>query len=116
MKLSRTEIKLVSDLSAKRRRRKRDAWWSFLTTIGLAVAVLGYEIFPSLGKLLLLPLPPLLTVLPTVYFIHLIHVYFAVRPEDKLIRLLQRYLDRDAEAIVQISNVAETDDVAAWQS
>jgi hypothetical protein len=39
----------------------------------------------------------------------LIHVYFAVRPDDKLIDLLQRYVNRDPEAIVQVAGVTTID-------
>lgn len=107
MKLTAKEVELLSNLSTRRRHRKWDAWLSFLSAIGLMVATYGYGMFPSLAEW------PFLGMATGLTFAYLIHVYFAVRPEDKLISLLQRYVNRDAEAVAQLAGVAESDAVAA---
>lgn len=107
MKLSAKEVKLISKLSTRRKHRKWDAWLSFLSTVGLIVATYGYGMFPSLMEW------PILGIMTGAAFAYLVHVYFGVRPEDKLIELLRRYLDRDPEAIAQIAGVLEPDEMAA---
>lgn len=107
MKLNAKEVKLISDLSTRRKRRKWDAWLSFLSATGLLVATYGYGMFPSLMEW------PILGIATGATLSYLVHVYFGVRPEDKLIDLLRRYLDRDPEAIAQIAGVLEPDEAAA---
>ena len=42
---------------------------------------------------------------------YLAHVYFAVRPEDELVELLQRYVNQDPEAVAQLANSTERNEV-----
>ena len=107
MKLTAKEVKLLSALSKRHKRRKWDAWFSFLSTIALIVATYGYGMFPSLIEW------PFLGMAAGGTSGYLMHVYFAVRPEDKLIELLQRYVNRDPEAVAQLLGVVESDAVAA---
>ncbi len=107
MKLSAKEVKLISDVSKNRKQRKWGAWLGFLTATGLLVATEGFGIFPSLRESSILVIAVVAT------FAHLIHVYFAVRPEDKLVDLLQRYINRDPEAVARLSWVTDSDGVAA---
>lgn len=107
MKLSAKEVKLISDLSTKRKRRVWGAWVSFLTVVALLVATYGYGMFPALGE------GPFLGFAVGAAFVNLVHVYFGVRPEDKLIDLLQRYVNQDPEAIAQIAGVTESEGAAA---
>jgi len=107
MKLTATEVKMLSRLSARRKRRMWDAWLSFLLAVALNIATYGYGVFPSLTE------SPFLGMAVGVSFAYLVHVYFAVRPEDKLIELLQRYVNRDPEAVKQLSAAVESDTVAA---
>lgn len=107
MKLSAKEVKLISGLSDRKRRRKWDAWLTFVSATGLTVATYGYGLFPSLMEW------PILGFATGASVAYLVHVYFAVRPEDKLIELLRRYVDRDPEAIAQISGNLESDEVVA---
>ena len=107
MNLSAKEVKLLSELSARQKRRMWDAWLSFLMTIALMVATYGYGMLPALTE------GPFLGMAAGLTLAHLIHVYFAVRPEDKLIELLQRYVNNDPEAVAQLSGVIESDAAAA---
>ena len=107
MKLTTNEMKLLLNLSKRRRRRKWDAWSWFLSTIGLMIATYGYGFFPSLTEW------PILGMAAGLTLANLVHVYFAVRPEDKLVELLQRYVNRDPEAVKQLAGVIESDAVAA---
>ena len=103
MKLTAKEVELLSGVAACRKRRKWDAWVSFLLVIALMIAVLGYGVFPSFAESQFLGMAAGASVA------YLIHVYFAVRPEDKLIGLLQRYVNRDPEAVAQLSGVVASD-------
>jgi hypothetical protein len=107
MKLSRTEISLLLDIRAAHKRRRRDAWISFLTVIALFVATYQFELLASLRQSGLLGFAVGATA------VYLIHVYFAIRPEDKLISLLQRYVHCDAEAVKQVAQATETNGTAA---
>ena len=103
MKLSAKEAKLISQLRTRRKHRKWDAWLSFVLAVGLLVAVEGYGLLPSLGEF------PFIGMAVGAAVAYLIHVYFAVRPDDKLIDLLQRYVNRDPEAIAQVAGVTTFD-------
>ncbi len=107
MKLSRTEINLLLDIQAAQKRRRRDAWTSFFLVIGVLIGTYQFELFPALQQSELLGAAIGAT---TAY---LIHVHFAIRPEDKLINLLQRYVNRDPEAVTQLAQTKETDGTAA---
>ena len=97
MKLSSKEVELISKWPARLKRRKRDAWSYFVSVTALMVATHGYGMFPYFAE------GPVLAVAMTATIFYLANVYFAVRPEDKLVELLRRYIDRDPEAIEQIA-------------
>jgi len=102
MKLTANEVKLLTALSKRHKRRKWDGWFSFLATVALIVATYGYGMFPSLIEW------PFLGIAAGGAATYLMHVYLAVRPEDKLIELLQRYVNRDPEAVAQLFRAVET--------
>ncbi|MDZ7770191.1 MAG: hypothetical protein U5K38_14480 [Woeseiaceae bacterium] len=77
MKLTANEVKLLSDIAAHRKRRKRDAWVSFLLVIAVAVASFGYGMFPQLVEW------PILGIAIGMTSALLIHVYFG-RPTVKI--------------------------------
>lgn len=107
MKLSANEVKLISEVETRCVHRKWGAWISFLTVVALLVATDGYGMLPSLRE------SSLLYIAAGAALPHLIYVYFVVRTEDKLADLLQRYVNRDPEAVAQISGATENDGVAA---
>lgn len=107
MKLSRTEINLLLDIQAAQKRRRRDAWISFVLVISIFIGTYQFDLLPALQQSELLGAAIGAT---TAY---LVHVHFAVRPEDKLINLLQRYVNRDPEAVSQFAQAKETDSTAA---
>ncbi len=96
MKLSSREIALIADIQKSRRQRRTGAfvfvlfipiWWYAMPLIGI-----GPDIAPLVIGLLL-----------GYGVAYLVNVYFGVRPDDKLIDLLQRYVNEDAEALRQLS-------------
>lgn len=74
MKLTAKEVKLLSALSNRQVRRKRDAWLSFLLTISLLVVTYGFGMFPLLKE------QPFLAMASGATLSYLIHVYFGARP------------------------------------
>lgn len=100
MKLSKREIALIADLQKSRRRRKTTAW------VFLIFMVIWWFGMPLLG--ISSETVHLMTGLLLGFGIaNLISVYYGVRPDDKLIDLLQRYINDDAEALQQLSRTSE---------
>jgi hypothetical protein len=105
MKLSARELKFYSEVETRFVRRKRDAWLSLAGVILLIVLTENFALFSGLGDVWIFSL-----VIPVAVG-YLAHVYFAVRPEDKLVELLQRYVNQDPEAVAQIANSTERNEV-----
>lgn len=111
MKLSSREIELLADIDKRRSNRRRDAWiWLATAVIFVAAEHMGVPWLESIDTFLVAILG--------VSVAYLVHSYFAVRPEDKLLDLLQRYVDRDPEALLQIAesrpnNVRSTENSAS---
>ena len=96
MRLTEREVKLIAEIPKRRRERKIEAW------LGLAFAIAAFIVFQHLD--------PRYDSLVYVVGIALgftagevARVYFRVTPEDKLIAVLQRYINRDPEAVRQFS-------------
>jgi hypothetical protein len=107
MKLTTIELKLIAGISKNRKRRKWDALATFLVSIILATATFGFGMFPALSNSMFLGVAVGASIM------WLIHVYFGVRSEDKFVDLLQRYINRDPEAVAQIAAASEAEQVAA---
>ena len=99
MKLSKKEIELITHIEKSRRQRK-------------IAALLGFLVLPIVwyGMPLIGAEPDAVT--QTTGFIlgflvsYLIVSFSNAQPDDKLIDLLQRYINRDAEAIRQLSEIS----------
>jgi len=99
MRLSDKELKLITEVEKRRSDRKKGAWLNFVVVIILSIATFaGFQVIQEQWILL-----GLLTAFAAAY---LANVYFAVRPENELIELLQRYVNQDAEAVEQIAESA----------
>jgi len=107
MKLTANEVKLLSNVARRRRQRRLDAWTALLLAAFSLVLTEGFGLLPSLRDTGLQELVVGLLVA------HLIHVYFTVRPSDKLIDLLQRYVNEDAEAVTQLHGANRSGEVSA---
>lgn len=95
MKLTGREMKIVSAYSATRKRRKIGAWIGLATIAAFWIAMVYIDRLESVGTVLGISLGILIAELAS--------LYFGVRPEDKMIDLLQRYINQDAEALEQFS-------------
>ena len=105
MKLSARELKFLSEVETRHVRRRRDAWIYLIAVILLIALTTKVEVFAALGD------TSILGVGIGVAVVYLIHVYFAVRPEDKLLELLQRYVREDPEAVAQLAESRTPDEV-----
>jgi hypothetical protein len=106
MKLSSREVEIFSQIEKNKKRRRLNAWMNIL-----AIPVyVGMVRFFEFGESLPFMLGGALVGLSLA---NLSHVYFGVRSEDKLIGLLQRYVNRDPDAIQQFSDAAKSGGVAA---
>jgi hypothetical protein len=90
VKLTKTEMDLITDIEKSKRQRKLGAW------ISLLLIPISWKFSPQVSGLI-----------SAVVITHLIHFYIGTRPDDKLIDLLQRYVHSDAEAIRQLSDQSE---------
>jgi hypothetical protein len=105
MKLSAKEIEIFSQIEKNKKWRRINAWINLVS-----IPVILY-----IASLLnLVPPFPMALVGTIVGFTvaNLANVYFGVRSEDKLIDLLQRYVNRDPEAISQMSEASGTSEPA----
>ena len=87
VKLSKKEMEVITDIEKSRRQRKLGAW-------------IGLLLIPNAWKMDV----PMSGIISAVVIVHLIHVYIGIRPDDKLIDLLQRYINSDVEAVRQLSD------------
>lgn len=97
MKLSARELEFLSEVETRRVRRRRDAWIYLIGVILLIILTNTVEVFAALDDVSILSLGIVVAVG------YLAHIYFAVRPEDKLMELLQRYVSKDPEAVAQLA-------------
>lgn len=96
MKLNAPELDLLSQIDAHRGSRKRHAW---TTLCSLLIFWAVYWYLSELSEFLV----GMLSALTVVALMHAIRVQFEVAPEDKLIEILIRYVNSDAEVITQLS-------------
>ncbi len=106
MKLSSKEIEMFSQIEKSKKRRRINAW---MNSLAIPVYILIVK-FLDFGDSLPFMLGGALVGLSLA---NLSHVYFGVRSEDKLIGLLQRYVNRDPDAIQQFSDAARSGGAAA---
>ena len=95
MKLTGREMNIVSAYSATRKRRKIGAWIGLATVAAFWIAMAYVDRLDSVGTVLGMSLGLLIAELAS--------LYFGTRPEDKMVDLLQRYVNQDAEALEQFS-------------
>jgi len=107
MKLTANEVKLLSNVARRRQQHRLDAWTALLLAAFSLVLTEGFGLLPSLRE------TGLQGLIFGLLVAHLIHVYFTVRPSDKLIDLLQRYVNEDAEAITQLHGTNPSGEVSA---
>jgi len=105
MKLSARELKFLAEVETRHVRRRRDAWMYLISVFLLIVLTNKVEVFAALGD------TSILSVGITIAVIYLVHTYFAIRPEDKLVELLQRYVSQDPEAVAQIAESTTPDEI-----
>lgn len=105
MKLTARELKFLLDVEPRRVRRRRDAWIYFLIALLLVVLMNKVDMFETLVD------PSILGVGLGFAGMYLAHTYFAVRPEDKLVELLQRYVNMDPEAVAQLAESTTPDEI-----
>lgn len=96
MKLTGREMAIVSAYTATRRRRKTGAWIGLAAVVAFWIAMAYIDRLESVGTVLGISVGLLIAELAS--------LYFGTRPEDKLIDLLQRYINQDAEALQQFSS------------
>jgi hypothetical protein len=96
MKLTARELELVADAPKRRQRRIRNAWVAFAGVIAPVIVVNGFDPFPWKFDSSTIGLGVSAVV------VNLIHAYFGVRSDDRLVDLLQRYVNHDPEAIEQL--------------
>jgi hypothetical protein len=92
VKLSNKELRLISDIQKSRKARKIGGW------ITLLLIPISYIWYPQVSG-----------VITAIVVTHLIHEYLAIHPDDELVDLLQRYVNSDPEAIVQLSKSSRAD-------
>jgi len=97
MRLTAREIELLVDVHDRRRRRKRSAWFGFVFLLGVFAVVNGLDPFPWEFD------SSIVGIALGASAASLIHAYLGVSPDDKLVDLLQRYINHDPEAIKQIA-------------
>lgn len=96
MKLTGREMAIVSAYSATQRRRRTGAWIGLAALAAFWIAMAYIDRLGSVGTVLGISLGLIIAELAS--------LYFGTRPEDKLIDLLQRYINQDAEALEQFSS------------
>ena len=99
VKLSKREIELITHIEKSRRIRKTGALLAFL---GLPFIWYGLPLIGTDPIVVTQTTAVLLGFLVT----NLIFSFSNVRPDDKLIDVLQRYVNSDAEAIRQLSGIS----------
>ena len=106
MNLSNREIEMISDISKARRHRRIGAWLGLATAL---IVFVGTQYFDfgreSLG--------PIVGIFLGLAVAELSSAYFGIRSEDKLVDLLQRYINSDPEAIEQLSTKSTSSGFAA---
>jgi hypothetical protein len=95
MKLTDRELEIFSSYSAIQRKRKAGAWIGLGFIVVCWVAIYYTDRFDSIGDVLAIFLGFITAELAS--------LYFGVRPEDKMVDLLERYINNDAEALKQFS-------------
>jgi len=105
MKLTDREVEIVSSYSTVKNRRKIGAWLGLATVVAFWIGQYYFDRLDSLG--------PVIAVFLGISAAELASLYFRVRPEDKMVDLLQRYINSDAEALAQFSSRHDPDEIAA---
>jgi len=105
LKLTDREVEIISSYSTIKKRRKIGAWLGLATAVAFWIGQYYFDRLDALG--------PVIAVFLGISAAELASLYFGVRPEDKMVDLLQRYINSDAEAIAQFSSRHDPDDVAA---
>ena len=106
MKLSDREIETISNIPKSRRDRKLGAWFGIAMALAIIVAVQYFDFDHG-------SVAPLIGALLGFSAAEVTGAYFRVRPEDRLIDLLQRYVNSDPEALRQISLKRESSEIVA---
>lgn len=96
MRLSAREVEILSQLDSYEKKRRKSAW-SLLGVVLTSWAVLAY-----LDRMTD-QLYGMITVLCIITVSNVLRAQFQLTSEDKLLDLLRRYVNRDAEAIAQMS-------------
>ena len=105
MKLTDREVEIFLNYSKVQRGRRIGAW------LGLVVAFCAY-ILVSYFDFHLDSLGMVFGIFLGISIVELTTQYFRVRPEDKLINLLQRFINSDPEALRQVLERPGTDEAA----
>ena len=97
MRLSSREVELIKDVPKTRRNRKLSAWSGLITSLVIMIGVYFFDY--QVGNFGLL-----IAMIVGFSVGNLAAEYFRVRPDDKLVDLLLRYVNEDPTAIEQLSD------------
>jgi hypothetical protein len=98
MKLTNTEIELISEIERSRFRRQRGAWIGLVITLVAWFSVSYFEWLSNSSSIVI-------GVFLGIAIVNLASAYSSVRADDKLNDVLQRYVNNDPEALRQLSTV-----------
>ena len=96
MKLTDKELELLTNIESRRRARKLGAWIALIGAVALVLVTAKFGWLPSLTG------SGVPAVLLGAAAAHLAWVYSSARPEDRLMELLQRYVNQDPDAVQQL--------------
>ena len=96
MRLSAREVEILSQLDSYQKKRRKTAWGF------LGLVLISWALFAYLDRMTD-QLYGMVTILCIITLSNVLRAQFQLTSEDKLLDLLRRYVNRDAEAIVQMS-------------
>ena len=102
MKLTSREIEYLAGIDKRRKRRRIGAWIGLVLLLVLLAIEVRFGLYGG-------GLATVLAVFIGVVVSTLAHEYFGVSAENKLLDLLQRYVNSDPEAVRQIAGRTDAD-------
>ncbi|MCJ7591565.1 MAG: hypothetical protein MUO51_09445 [Woeseiaceae bacterium] len=106
MKLTDRELEIFLNYSKVQKGRRIGAWLGLVVTFCAYILVSYFDFHHD-------SLALIFGIFLGISIVELTTQYFRVRPEDKLINLLQRFINTDPEALGQVLERPGTDEAAA---
>jgi hypothetical protein len=100
MKLTKREIELIANIEKSRLRRRRGAWTGLVSTLVVWFAASYFDWLSNVSSMVI-------GLCLGFAIVNLASAYSAVRADDKLNDVLQRYVNDDPEALRQLSSGQE---------